>query len=441
MPPSYPKSSNKSSNKLPFTIDSIEQYEPFQKLETKVQAKIRELLNSGVVSPKGNIKRPPNSFMLFRQNRLSDMAKYHESEANGTSKPKPSMVKNEWNGSETGKAEYSMLAQHVRQEHYAMYPGYKYTPIPERKWNAINEEGRKKWFFDFLSLICTNMVHWHPGAKASGLEVDEWIRDPANHKYVRSEVLDEALSNTMSTTRTSRGSGGRSAGRTRRNRISEIDTQPGNNSTQVFLVRRVDDHGHTDATLPAGAEACLEPQHSTQNPPPYSDTTYAFDGGLSFHSESSANPVTEGTHDFSQGDHSSPQAQPATHSGLGLVQNQVGLANMDGGYEDFTNYAQPLSGEELAPHMEQSLWNMDNMEGYNLHLALVAGAYNASQNQIHDQPFVTGPETAIDYTSVSQPPDQDGFNPCYAGLSAEYSYDYSELMKEFLDPSVLEDME
>ncbi|KAJ1305753.1 hypothetical protein OPQ81_010484 [Rhizoctonia solani] len=330
MHPPSTKSRNKSSNKLPFTVESMKQYEPFQQLEAKVKAKICELLTSGEVSPKGNVKRPPNSFILYRRDRLSELNNYMESSPGSISKLKPSMVKSEWNESDVEKAEYSRLARHKQQEHNAKFPGYKYRPIPERKWRAINENGRKKWFFESLSLVSTNILGANSGTQPYDMDIDEWIRDPANHKYVNSQILDEVLSNAKSTTRIPPGSRSCSAIQTIANYSSKNVTQPYNNAD-------VNNHNipyeYVNATVPLlpGDIACPQSLPLAQSPSPRSTTISSFIGSPLLYSEASFTPFTEEAHELSQDDPSSSRSISASFYKPNTTQNEVGFITTGGG--------------------------------------------------------------------------------------------------------------
>ncbi|CAE6473205.1 unnamed protein product [Rhizoctonia solani] len=425
------KSGNKSSNKLPFTADSIKHYELFQTLEPKVKAKMCELLTSGMVSPKGNIKRPPNSFMLFRRHRFSTLSKKYGSEPNGSLKPIPSMVKDDWRASEVGKVEYSKLAQHAQQEHNARFPAYKYTPIPERKWKAISEDGKKKWFFEFLSLVSNNLVQGQPGAKPSGLDIDEWIQDPDNHKYVSDKVLDEILRNAEPTTGVIRGSRGRFTIQTTRNRSSENVTQ-----THNSIDRNVPTH-HANATLRPfpGTSAHLQPLPLVQSSSRCSATTGTTTGSRLFYS---ITPATKEGHEISQGDPLHSQTMPDICYGSNIDRNQVGPINMAGEPKGLTSLALPLADDRFAPDVEV-LWDMNDVEGHNLYLA--RGSYDANWTRAYDQPVVAGSGTIINFAPMSQPSDQGGaLNSGFTDLNEEPLCDYSELMNEFLHPFVLEDI-
>ncbi|KEP51810.1 HMG (high mobility group) box protein [Rhizoctonia solani 123E] len=419
----HTKSSDKPSGKLPFTADSIKQYEPFQTLEPKVKAKMCELLAKDMVSPKGNIKRPPNSFMLFRRDRFSTLSKQSRKEPNESLEPMPSIVKNDWRASEIGKAEYSKLAKYAQQQHSARFPAYRYTPIPERKWKAISKDGKKKWFFEFLSLVSTNIVCEHSGTKPS-LDMDEWIRDPMNHQYVSDQVLDEILRNAYpnpNTAELSSGSRGHSAVRITANHAPE-------NATQLHNSSNVNDHDilreHASVTLPLSLEAAayLQPQFQSSFIP--SGMNDVFGETQSFHSELFL--PTEDGHEATQGNLSKSQALPTICHGLHIVQNQVG--SMTGG-SDCISHTSRRFYEGLTPNVGETMWDVNNVERRTpVHF-----------QGFYDQPTVTGSDN---FMPMSQLSDQGGTS--YSGLtdSNEQSLcDYSELMVEFLNPFVLEDTE
>ncbi|CAE6349704.1 unnamed protein product [Rhizoctonia solani] len=248
MPPSRTSSTKRPSNKLPFTVDSIKDYEPFMMLDPTLKAKICELLSDGMINPKGNIKRPQNSYILYRQKCSPELAEQRGDKAGGSSEPKPTIVKNEWKQLEGKRGEYKEIADRVRQEHCARFPGYKFTPISERKWGAINEEGRKKWVFEPLSFIGTKMLHCYSGAKPHSLDIDEWIRDPSNHKYVTDQILKEVQSKSK-TSRRSR-SGDPSANQSPVNPPLNNTAQPPTNSSDTHSVDNAVPHEHSNITLP-----------------------------------------------------------------------------------------------------------------------------------------------------------------------------------------------
>jgi hypothetical protein len=181
-------STKRLSSKLPFTVDSIEHYEPFKLLDPAVKDKIRELLSGNVINCKGNIKRPQNPYTLSRQGPLPKLTQQLADSVEGTSESPSATVRNKWKEQKDEQEKYKALAERMKQEHNEKFPGYKFTPISQYKWEAINEEGKKKWFFDSISFISTNILRWVPGTEPRSLDINEWIRDPSHHEYVADEV-------------------------------------------------------------------------------------------------------------------------------------------------------------------------------------------------------------------------------------------------------------
>ncbi|KAF8750986.1 hypothetical protein RHS01_09187 [Rhizoctonia solani] len=147
-------STNRSYNKIPFTVETIKQYEPFMALNPSVKAKICELLASGVVNEKGNIKQPLNSYLLSRQKLASKPKEQRSNRCDEPSEQTSATASEERNDFEERMAEYKLQANQV-----------------------INEEGRKKWFLDCLAFVSKNMLK--PDARPCSLDINEWIRDPS----------------------------------------------------------------------------------------------------------------------------------------------------------------------------------------------------------------------------------------------------------------------
>ncbi|KAH7322271.1 hypothetical protein B0J17DRAFT_723440 [Rhizoctonia solani] len=422
MPSLSTRSGSKSSNRVPFTVDSIKQYEPFQELEPQIQAKLCKLLASGV-------------------HRFAEMAKHHMGELNSNLKHRPSVVKSEWNNSRVERAEYSALVERAQRKHNAKFPGYKYTPIPDRKWETINEDGRRKWFFEFLSLVSTNMVHGCTGARPGSLDIDEWIQDPMNRKYVSNEVLDEVVRRARLTASTSRNPRG----------LSPIQMYTHFEllcSWGIFLKERA--LAIYNQNIPCEHEnVALSPFPETliysypQLPHPargayHSDArkTGSASGEQTPYSEFPISNVTKESYGTSQGNPSNAQLIPAVHYRLNNIHDLADTMGMTEGLGYLTCYDLPLTSGEFVPDGEQVLWDVNDMEGYNPHLA--RGSYDIGQTATHDQLVVTGSETVIDNMPMSRLSDQGG---AFTGSNAEHLYDDSVLMNEFLNPFVLEDMD
>ncbi|CUA74837.1 hypothetical protein RSOLAG22IIIB_05732 [Rhizoctonia solani] len=382
-----------------------------------------ELLAAGVVSPKGNIKRPPSSVMLFRRARFSTLTEKSMNGRNVKLQPMPLMVKNDWRTSNTGKAEYNELAKHVRQEHNSRYPAYKYTPIPERKWKAINKDGKKTWFFEFLSLISTNIVHEHLGAKPTGLNIDEWIRDPANHMYVNDQILDEILRNTESAVNISSGS--RVKRQPEEACLSNNAIQLHNNAYSINGLNTL--RKRRNPIFPASQETMVHPQ-----PSPHSSLSLDMSDGSSQSQllYSTSLPFTKEVHETIQDHPSNPDNLPAIYCTPNSMKKQASFTPE--GYKNLTDRTPPYihEGIELTHNAELIAWGVNNVEGHNTYPPRVP--YDMVQSHSTIAEF-----EALDYTPVSQLSNQSGVSDlCSTDSNGELTYNYSELMNEFPNPFV-----
>ncbi|KAJ1940566.1 hypothetical protein EC988_006997, partial [Linderina pennispora] len=76
------------------------------------------------------IKRPPNSFMLYRRSRHNELVKLHR----GGNKVVSKMIADEWHSLDRDKKRaFEKLAADKKREHELLYPNYKFTPKRARK--------------------------------------------------------------------------------------------------------------------------------------------------------------------------------------------------------------------------------------------------------------------------------------------------------------------
>ncbi|KAF8712162.1 hypothetical protein RHS03_01318, partial [Rhizoctonia solani] len=191
MPASHTNHSRNSDNKPPFTVDTIKQYGPFMALDLALQAKICELLANKEVNKKGKIKRPLSGYLLYIQEKSLTIANQCSSNETGHSVQTKAALARGWHDLKEEKIKYKLLARQARRARQEEFPGYKHSPVDDRKWKGINEEGRKKWFLESLVSAITKALN--PGAGSPYLDINQWICDPSNHKYVSPQILSEAL--------------------------------------------------------------------------------------------------------------------------------------------------------------------------------------------------------------------------------------------------------
>ncbi|KAF8745775.1 hypothetical protein RHS02_01288, partial [Rhizoctonia solani] len=357
-------STNRSYNKVPFTVETIKQYEPFMALNPSVKAKICELLASGVVNEKGNIKQPLNSYLLSRQKLASKPKEQRSNRCDGPSEQTLATASEERNDFEERMAEYKLQANQGRQAHCRNFPGYKFMPILNRKWKVINEEGRKKWFLDCLAFVSKNMLK--PDARPCSLDINEWIRDPSNHKYISPQDLRDFLV------------GSRRA-----------------HGSEPKVRSDLDNLLHNIAQLPTIHSPAQSPDHASPHEQP---TTATLSG-----------PAT--TSSLQQ--HTLP---PVTHSHstlATLAHNPV--------------VDLPSSSETLALELNNEIneiWrDNDDTEGDHLQ-------FHPNPARVYEEYMTSGYEAMMDYITSFRPSTQDESEP---------SYDYTELIHEYMNPIAYED--
>ncbi|KAJ2613436.1 hypothetical protein H4S08_002208 [Coemansia sp. RSA 1365] len=91
--------------------------------------KIRNSPQTQVEGRKIKIKRPPNSFMLYRSQRHKELVKQYK----GGNKVVSGIIAKEWNSmTPVLKKEYEDLAAMKKREHELLYPNYKFVPKRRR---------------------------------------------------------------------------------------------------------------------------------------------------------------------------------------------------------------------------------------------------------------------------------------------------------------------
>ncbi|KAJ3121597.1 hypothetical protein HK098_003570 [Nowakowskiella sp. JEL0407] len=96
------------------------------------------------IDPATRIKRPPNSFMLFRMKRLNDLREKSKEQLNH--RVLSTRFSKEWKAlSDEEKQQYQISAEKAKNEHRIKYPNYKYAPKSRKsKTETIYPRGVKK---------------------------------------------------------------------------------------------------------------------------------------------------------------------------------------------------------------------------------------------------------------------------------------------------------
>ncbi|KAJ1303133.1 hypothetical protein OPQ81_011333 [Rhizoctonia solani] len=205
------------SKTRPFTSKKLLEYPAFAVLPPQLQECALDLMERDQFNDTGNLKRSSNSFFMFRRVRSAQIISEHKLTPGwNPSKRLPQkdislQLRAEWdNMSKEEKEVYGMQARGADDALHAFFPNYEYTPISSSWWNALNKEGKKRFFFESIVRICKALVY--PDYKWPGyLGIQQWAQNPENSQYVNQAGLIKALQSAekpvATAGRSARGSG------------------------------------------------------------------------------------------------------------------------------------------------------------------------------------------------------------------------------------------